>query len=364
MKLRHSLIITLILALLAAPVLAAPLADGFDGYVVALLHFNGADASTTFTDETGKTWTPAGLAEIDTAQSVFGDASGLFGGANTDYISSADSADWRLDGGSSSGAWTVDFRVRFSTDPGTTWVPLVSQYADGNNFWTIGKTTDNKLHFYLASGGVEVVNREKGWNPDADTWYHVAVSRTSDGAYWLHINGSGTSIGWDTDPIPDFAAPLYVGQKINNTDVGDFWIDELRISKGIARWTTAIITVPAAEYSAEPPTATPTSTPTSTSTNTPTATPTSTPTDTPTNTPTNTPTHTPTPNATQTLIAGQTATSVMATALQSLPTPRYISEIGYGDLGNLSLLFCILVVVIVAVITFLVHAITTRRGSR
>lgn len=89
-----------------------------DVYTVALLHMNGADASTTFTDESGKTWTANGNAQIDTAQSVFGGASGLFDGTG-DFISSADSNDWQFDGGSNSNEWTADFRIRFNGDPGT-----------------------------------------------------------------------------------------------------------------------------------------------------------------------------------------------------------------------------------------------------
>jgi hypothetical protein len=49
-----------------------------DAYTVALLHMNGADTSTTFTDEAGTAWTAAGNAQIDTAQKVFGTASGLY----------------------------------------------------------------------------------------------------------------------------------------------------------------------------------------------------------------------------------------------------------------------------------------------
>ena len=74
-----------------------------DGYTVALLHMDGADTSTTFTDESGKTWTANGNAQIDTAQSVFGGASGLFDGTG-DYLSASDHADWQLDGGSDSNA--------------------------------------------------------------------------------------------------------------------------------------------------------------------------------------------------------------------------------------------------------------------
>ena len=50
-----------------------------------LLHCNGTDGSTTFTDEIGKTVTANGNAQIDTAQSKFGGASGLFDGTEIIY---------------------------------------------------------------------------------------------------------------------------------------------------------------------------------------------------------------------------------------------------------------------------------------
>jgi len=48
--------------------------------VLSLVHFNGADASTSFPDEKPNTWTANGNVQVDTAQSVFGGASGLFDG--------------------------------------------------------------------------------------------------------------------------------------------------------------------------------------------------------------------------------------------------------------------------------------------
>src|SRR3990167_7740340 len=72
-----------------------------------MLHMDGADASTTFTDETGKTVTANGNAQIDTAQSKFGGAAALFDGAG-DYLTVSGSADWDL----GTGDFTIDFWFR------------------------------------------------------------------------------------------------------------------------------------------------------------------------------------------------------------------------------------------------------------
>ncbi|MGE3298622.1 MAG: phage tail protein, partial [Porticoccaceae bacterium] len=72
--------------------------DPYWNNVVALLHMDGTNGSTTFTDQKGHTFTATGNAQISTAQSKFGGASALFDGTG-DLVSSADHADWALGAG-------------------------------------------------------------------------------------------------------------------------------------------------------------------------------------------------------------------------------------------------------------------------
>jgi hypothetical protein len=62
----------------------AALAAGNDSFTKILLHMDGANTSTTFTDSnsggSAHTWTAAGNAQISTATYKFGGASGLFDG--------------------------------------------------------------------------------------------------------------------------------------------------------------------------------------------------------------------------------------------------------------------------------------------
>lgn len=91
----------------------AMMAGGGDPYwanVVSLLHMDGANGSTTFTDQKGKTWTPNGNVQISTAQSVFGGSSAAFDGVN-DSLSIASHADF----GFGTGDWTVECFVRQTT---------------------------------------------------------------------------------------------------------------------------------------------------------------------------------------------------------------------------------------------------------
>jgi hypothetical protein len=219
-----------------------------DIYTVALLHMDGADTSTTFTDESGKTWTAVGNAQIDTAQSVFGGASGLFDGTN-DRITAIDTIDWQLDGGADANKWTIDFRVRFNGDPGTAIMGFIQQYVDDDNFWSI-RLNNNTLNILIRSAAANIVNISNAWNPATATWYHVAVVKDGTNGYLMFVDG--TQIGTtqtDVSTIPDFAAGVRIGRHTGGAVDSDFagWLDEFRISKGIARWTTNF-TPPTAAY--------------------------------------------------------------------------------------------------------------------
>jgi hypothetical protein len=220
-----------------------------DSYTISLLHMNGTDASTTFTDESGKAWTANGDSQIDTAQSVFGGASGLFDGTG-DYLSASDSADWRLDEGSDSNEWTIDFRVRFNGDPGTGGRGFVQQYVDVSNYWLL-YINNNSLDFIVRSGGSNIVVIQNSWNPATTTWYHIAVVKQGTTGYKMFVDG--TQIGTtqtDTSPIPDLAGVVYMGRIVTSAGTAVYhngWFDEFRISKGIARWTSDF-TPPTSEY--------------------------------------------------------------------------------------------------------------------
>lgn len=228
----------------------------FDSYTKSLLHFDGTDAATTFTDETGKVWTAAADAQIDTAQKKFGTASGLFDGTG-DYISTPDHADWNF----GTGDFAIDLWVRFNALPtkagGTNYVmPLVGQVTDASNGWFFIIWTQNggdyTLRFYSESGGVAVYSHNIAFASAATaTWYHFVVSRAS-GVSYIFVDGTLLSSVAASGTLPDLASDVQVGTAaaMFTSTIQNFngWIDELRISKGIARWT-ADFTPPGYAYS-------------------------------------------------------------------------------------------------------------------
>ena len=215
-----------------------------------MAHMDGTDASTTFIDSSvsAKTLTANGNAQMDTAQKVFGTASGLLDGTG-DFVSAADSDDWILDGGSDLNTWTVDFRARYgnaNADYG-----VVQHTTDNDNFWSIHKGA-TEIRFNARVAGVTTVNISFSNTDAANTWFHFAVVKNGILGYMAFQDG--TQIGVTTTDISlmgNFTGTLDIGRAWNadGSSLKQYngWFDEFRISKGIARWT-ADFTSPTEAY--------------------------------------------------------------------------------------------------------------------
>lgn len=216
-----------------APGFMGGMGGGIDEFVKLMLHFDGADASTTFTDSSasGHTLSAVGNAQIDTAQSKFGGASCLFDGTN-DGIDLPTSTDWVFDGDV-----TIDCWVRPSS--------VSAQRA----IWSF----DNSSSFGIFNGVLAVFatgfgSAIAGGTISADVWQHVALQRSGTTA---KLFVGGVQVAVDTE----FGSSSFgdnIATRIGLTSAGETdyagHIDELRISKGIARYTTSF-TPPARAYS-------------------------------------------------------------------------------------------------------------------
>ena len=216
-----------------------------DAATVLLLHCDGANLSTTITDDspTPHTCTATGNAKLKTDQKKFGTAGCYFDGTG-DYISVPDSADFNF----GSAVFTIDFWVRFddvAADHG-----FCQQYENATNYFNLWwDQSDGELKLNLVDDGT-TITLESAWVPVADTWYHVAVIRgwgSVTNSFALTINGAVIGTATDTDSWSDFAAAFLVGVSTNATVLLRGYIDEFRVSKGSARWTAAF-TPPTRQY--------------------------------------------------------------------------------------------------------------------
>lgn len=197
--------------------------------------------------------TAYGNAQIDTAQSKFGGASGLFDGTG-DYLSTPDSDDWYFAGGD----FTIDFWVRFAALPSAgSYQIIYSQRVDGANQIFFGVKNDvgtSYWEFGAYSGGAERLLITKSTTFSLNTWYHVALVRSGNNFYIFQDGVQCGTTATDTDEVPNIASALYVGRHGPYPGY-DFngWLDEFRVSKGAARWTSNF-TPPSAAYTTDSPT--------------------------------------------------------------------------------------------------------------
>lgn len=208
---------------------------GIDSFTTLMLHCDGADASTTFTDSSlaPVTVTVNGDAQIDTAQSKFGGAAGLFDGTG-DFLTISNT-----DG-------TVSAAQDFTID---CWVRLAN-IAASDVPWAFGSPTRPTLLLTTGSIALQIGGTSRLSASSviaANTWYHIAVSRSS-GDFRLFLDGVQIQTTYFDNgafvPTTNFRIGISaLGTKFQG------WIDEFRFSKGIARWTAGF-TPPTAAYTA------------------------------------------------------------------------------------------------------------------
>ena len=193
---------------------------------------------------------PYGRVATVTSQKKFGTASGEFHGSGN-YLSLADSDDWDF----GTGDFTIDCWIRWNSFPRNSLI-AANIYGASDKWWLGWES--NVIYFYC--------NYESGktfaWTPSANTWYHFALTRSGTN---LRVFIDGTQIG-STQTLSGSVSTtgvgtLYVGGE--NAWVTYYLngnLDELRISKGIARWTSNF-TPPSAPYDVDttPPTVSSTS---------------------------------------------------------------------------------------------------------
>jgi len=199
-----------------------------------LLHFNGADGSTAIADSSANniTCTAIGTAEISTAQSMFGSSSLYLDGGGCVQATSAllvpGTGDFTLE--AFVRPTSITFNQLFSYRPDT----YASLAFYDNNGQTRGNYCGNGLD---ASASTYIANE----------WNHVALVR-SGGVVTLYVRGA------IVDAAPEDFVITSQKLTIGAVDESDIeqpfigYIDEVRITIGLARYTGNSFTPPNAPF--------------------------------------------------------------------------------------------------------------------
>ncbi len=222
----------------------------YDQYTKALLHFDGEEGSYTFRDEIQNTWTPYRYPStsgsgpyISTSQKKFGTGSGYFAGsAIGDWIQT--DTDFQF----GSQDWTADFWIRPNFDAiGIGWATrnIFGYDGDDSNFWQfyIGGSTVGRQAFWYSEklSGTYIICASGSYMPlQENVWQHVACVRqgTSIKGY---LNGTLYFSGFCSATTPTFSNQVFRIGNVGTTGMFRGYMDEFRLSIGIARWTSNFI---------------------------------------------------------------------------------------------------------------------------
>jgi hypothetical protein len=218
---------------------AAPTDPDFAN-VSLLLHGDGTNGSTTIVDSSPspKTVTAFGNAQISTAQSKFGGASMYFDGSG-DYLTAPSNTGW----GFGAGDFTIESWVYLTQSIRHTLLAVGSQVGgiainidqDGGAQRPPGSPAGTQS-IQVCRSGTAIDNWFVTSIP-SNAWFYLAVCRLSSSLF-VFLNGS--QVGSSQTNSKNFAqAELvigYDGDKISFPFSG--YIDDLRITKGVARYTS------------------------------------------------------------------------------------------------------------------------------
>jgi hypothetical protein len=247
--------LTLIAAEFATREVVPAVPSGADPYCMSLLHMNGADGSTTITDEVaGKTWTAYNGAQIDTAIKKLGSGSCLFDGTN-DYISTGPSASWDL----GSNDWTIEW-YEYRTSNGAGMKTISLQNADWVNthmYLILGIESSGNNCVIMCSGngtGTDIAYYKSLGAQTLNAWVHFAVCRQGS-TFRCFKNGTLTDTWTSAISFSSVLADATLLIGMCNTGTPEYFkgqVDEFRFTNGTCRYT-ADFTPPVVEFVATTP---------------------------------------------------------------------------------------------------------------
>jgi len=157
-----------------------------------------------------------------------------------DYLTVPDHADWDL----GSGDFTVDFWVEVPALISTSEVLMFHQAAvwgsgGANQGWAIIYDQPSDYIAFRAVNAAGTVSYVRMDNIiTLNEFQHIAVVGESGGNVVMYLNGVAQTTTDDWDGSGNNSEPLQIGMAEGSLTYFTGYIDELRISKGIARWTT------------------------------------------------------------------------------------------------------------------------------
>lgn len=201
--------------------------------VVALLHLD-----TDFTDKTGKSWTGVNSPTIGSSTTKFGGGAAVLNGSK--YIEGPTSSDWSM----GTGDYTAECWAYLTAWPTGAWYCPLGNSASSTG-WEFQVSTTGQFHWAVPAQEANLSSAVGAFTTGG--WHHCAFSRVGSSRY-LALDGAIVASG--STSINDVnTAAVRIGANRSGTDFWNGFVDEVRVTKGVGRFTQAFTPPNQAFYS-------------------------------------------------------------------------------------------------------------------
>lgn len=197
--------------------------QGNQGYPETYVQLNNGHGFDPVNADYSKKVYVLGDVKVDTEQNKIGEGSALFDG-NGDYLEMPFSDDFEF----GTGDFTIDLWANFTNVSGTQ--TLISR--DNTGDFRIQKESNGNLRVHL-EGQSKI---QATWNPAVNQWYHIALVR-ENGQLKLFVDGEQLGSTVVSAENITSARELRIGQN-SSSNYFKGYLDEIRVSKGVARWVS------------------------------------------------------------------------------------------------------------------------------
>lgn len=206
-------------------------ADASYSQVTTLCRFYGVNGGISFPDDKGNIWGVLGNAQLSTAKALHGPTSMYFDGAGDRILNSK---------GGIANFGTGDFTVELflflvNGGHGSSWSRIMEtkNYPNSGGWGMVcaGSTAPSVLRFDDSNGTSFI---DTGSAVSDNVWHHIAATRSSG---TLRMFVDGLLKGSVANSVNFTAADLSIGGNIVNGESFMGYIDSVRITKGVARYT-------------------------------------------------------------------------------------------------------------------------------
>jgi len=213
---------------------------GIDEYTKLMLHMDGEDDGIVFTDDSTSEHSVTRFnAVTKTSIKKFGSAAGYFD-ADGNYLNVPNHEDWNF----GSGDFTIDLWIR-ATSTGKTWQStIISKILNATyypSFAILQRNGTYNITFSAGSSGAswgDLIENAVIGTVVQNQWHHIAVVRQGSNVYTFLDGIIGSTTGIGSASLKNDSYPVLIGDGNYVSTYFPGYMDELRISKGIARWTS------------------------------------------------------------------------------------------------------------------------------